>query len=490
MAKFSISTSESEHRQSVIELARTLVAIAEEMEPLLKSHSERVANNCANFCEAFKLLPDDDVFNLYIAGLVHDFGLIFFPETLLKDDESRSDDEKIQIRKHPVIAEKILSNLSLLKKTLPLIRHHHEAFDGSGYPDALSGDEIPLGARILFIFNELDTLIFPFSKTVALKAEEAIAEIEKGVDKQFDSNLIAQFAEFVRSNSGESEDFLLKMENASIREIFTKIIQDFTAGKITPPVMPQVVRDVQSVIKEPNSAADDVATVIERDPAMALRLISIANSPVYRGIQEIHNVREAIPRMGLKETLNIIIAISNKSLYETDRAQFRIMMDKLWVHSLASAYASKLIAEHLKLQDSEKFFLMGLVHDIGKSILLKAFTGVSQIKNINFDLIQANIQQGHLSIGGVLLRRWGFDDLFIKVVTMHEGAELTAEAEKEILVIHLANMLTRTIGYSLFEDDVDFNELDSAKFLEIEPPVLSGIGEEVKTIIRDVAHLF
>ena len=490
MAKFSIATSESKYRDSVLELARTLAAITQEMEPLLKRHSQRVANNCANFCEEFKLLPDDEVFNIYVAGLLHDFSMIFFPETLLKDEESRTNDEKIQMRKHPVVAEKILSNLSLLKETLPLIRHHHEAFDGSGYPDALAGDEIPLGARVLFLFNEFDTLIFPFSKTVALSAEAAMAEIKKGADKRFDGSLIAQFVEFVESNSGESEDFLLKKENASIREVFTQIIQDFTAGKITPPVMAQVVRDVQSVIKRKSSTAEDVATVIERDPVISLRLISVANSPVYRGIQEIRNVREAIPRMGLKETLNIIIAISNKSLYETDRTQFRILMDKFWVHSLASAYGAKLIAENLKFQDSEKYFLMGLVHDIGKSLLLKAFTDISSIKNINFDVIQANIQQGHMSVGGVLLRRWGFDDLFIKVVTMHEGHELTAETEKEILVIHLANMLTRTIGYSLFEDDVDFNELDSAKFLEMDPDTLSGIGEEVKRIIQDVAHLF
>ena len=254
--------------------------------------------------------------------------------------------------------------------------------------------------------------------------------------------------------------------------------------------MPQVVRDVQSVIKRTNSTAENVADAIERDPVISLRLISIANSPAYRGIQEIRNVKEAIPRMGLKETLNIVIAIANKSMYETDRVRFRILMDKLWVHSLACAYGSRLIAEHLKLDDSEKFFLMGLVHDIGKSLLLKAFTGIPQIKNTGFDVVQANIQQGHLSIGGVLLRRWGFDGIFIKVVTLHEGHELTAETEKEILVIHLANMLTRTIGFSLFDDEVDFKELDSAKFLEMDPDTLVGIGEEIKKIIKDVAHLF
>ena len=490
MPTFSMPKSESEFKEWLLELVRTLDAIIEEKDPVLQTHSKRVANNCANFCEEFKLLNEDEIFNLYLAGLLHDFGLIFFPDMLLGEPESRTNDDVVRMRKHPVVGEKILSNLSTLKEILPLVRHHHEAIDGSGYPDGLKGEEIPLGARILFIFNEFDTLVFPFSKTPALSIDEAVAEIKKGADKQFDSNLIAQFEEFIKSNSGKSDDYLLKKANASIRDIFAKIIQNFSAGKISPPVMPQVVREVQSVIKRKNSTAEDVAAVIDRDPVISLRLISVSNSPVYRGIQEITNVREAIPRMGLKETLNIIIAIANKSMYETDRAQFRILMDKLWVHSLASAYGAKLIAEHLKLDDSEKFFLMGLVHDIGKSLLLKAFTEVSQLRNINFDIIQANIQQGHLSVGGVLLRRWGFDDIFIKVVTMHEDHELTAETEKEILVVHLANMLTRTIGYSLFDEKVDFNEVESAKFLEIDEEVLAGIGEEIKTIISDVAHFF
>jgi putative nucleotidyltransferase with HDIG domain len=490
MTALSLPKSESEFKEWLLELVRTLDAIVEQKDPLLRNHSKRVANNCANFCEEFKLLQENEIFNLYFAGLLHDLGLIFFPDTLLREPEERTDDEKVEMRKHPGVGEKILSNLSTLREVLPIIRHHHEAIDGSGYPDGLSGDEIPLGARIICIFNELDTLIFPFSKTPALSTEEAVAEIKKGADKQFDSNLMDQFAQFVEANSGESEDFLLKKGNAPIREIFAKIIQDFSAGKIAPPVMPQVVRDVQAVIKRKDSTAEDVAAVIERDPVISLRLLAVANSPVFRGIQEIHNVKEAIPRMGLKETLNLIIAIANKSIYETDRVQFRILMDKLWVHSLACAYGSKLIAEHLKLDDSEKFFLMGLVHDIGKSVLLKAFTEVPLIKKINFDLVQANIQQGHLSIGGVLLKRWGFDDIFIKVVTMHESPEFSPETEKEIRVVHLANMLSRNIGYSLFEEEVDLKELDSAKFLHMDPDTLGQIGEEVKGIIQDVAHLF
>jgi len=491
MSSFTMPRSEAEFKEVILELVDTLTTIIDEKAASLKKHSKRVADNSANFCEQYKLLPEEEIFHLYLAGLLHDFGLIFFPKALLRSDpQDRSNDEKVQIRKHPVVAETILSNLSTIKDTLPLIRHHHESIDGSGYPDGLSGDEIPLGARVLCMFNELDTMIFPFSKAPAASVPEALADFKNKAGKRFDSDLIEQFAEFVEATSAESDDFLMKKETASIRQIFTKIIQDFNAGNITPPVMPQVVKEVQAVIKRPSSTADHVAAVIEKDPVISLRLISVANSPIYRGIHKIQNLKEAIPRLGLKETLNLVIAIANKSLYETDRAQFRILMDKLWVHSLASAYGAKLVAEHLKLPDPENYFLMGLVHDVGKCILLKAFTNISKIKKINFDVIQANIQQGHLSIGGVLLRRWGFEDLFVKIVTRHENVELTPETEKELLVVHLTNMLTRTIGYSLIEDDVDLSELDSAKFLEIEPEKLEEIGAEIKLIIQDVAHLF
>lgn len=275
-----------------------------------------------------------------------------------------------------------------------------------------------------------------------------------------------------------------------MKQIFTTIFKKFMAGKINPPVMPQVVREMQRVIKQPTSGSDELAKVIEIDPVISLRLISVANSPIYRGVTEIRNVKNAIPRLGLKETLNIVIAIANKSLYDTDKVQYKILMDKLWGHSLASAYGAKLIAQNLRLGDPENFFLMGLTHDIGKILLLKAFSGVSKQKRLNMDAIQANIQEAHISLGSLLVKRWGFDDKLINVITHHEDTEFSEDASQEILVVHLANMLTRRLGFSLFEDDVDFARLQSAQILKIAPETVESIGEELKQIIQDVAHLF
>jgi HD-like signal output (HDOD) protein len=142
------------------------------------------------------------------------------------------------------------------------------------------------------------------------------------------------------------------------------------------------------------------------------------------------------------------------------------------------------------MEDSEKFFLMGLTHDIGKILLLKAFTEVSKDKKLNMKAVTANIQEAHLALGSLLLKRWGFDEEFINVLTHHEDKELSPDTENEILVVHLANMKTRNIGFSLFDDEVDYAELRSAQILQIETETIESIGENVKQVIADVAHLF
>jgi len=490
MAKPAFPKNEADFKEVVFNVAKTLVALIEEKDPFLRKHSERVASNCANFCEEYKIVGQEDIETIYFAGLLHDIGIVAIPINLLHKTEPLTDEEMIQIKKHPVSGEKVLSNLNFLENILPLVRHHHEAFDGTGYPDSLKGDNIPRGARVLGLFNYLDNLVFPRTADKALSLEDALVEINGKAGQLFDQDLIQNFITFTEAHAGKSDDYMQKREADTMRGVFAEILGKFKAGKINPPVMPQVVREMQTVIKQPTSTPEQLAHVIEKDPTISLRLISVSNSAVYRGITEIRNVKNAIPRLGLKETLNIVMAIANKNLYESKNVKFKILMDRLWVHALACAYGSKLIAQTLKLDDLEKYFLMGLIHDIGKILLLNAFSEVSRGQSLRMDAIQTNIQEAHIGLGSMLLKRWGFDAEFINVINHHEDVEFSPDTVKEILVVHLANMLTRQIGFSLFEEEVDFAELQSATILKLEPEKMEGIGEEVKNIISDVAHLF
>lgn len=161
MAENGKSASKSEIRYFFLDVLRTLTALIEEKDPFLRKHSQRVANNCANFCERFKIVDEDDIEKIYYAGVLHDIGFITVPLEILQKPDPITDENIVWIKKHPVRGEKILAHLSYVKEILPIIRHHHEAIDGSGYPDGLKKENIPLGARVVALFNHFDNLVFP-----------------------------------------------------------------------------------------------------------------------------------------------------------------------------------------------------------------------------------------------------------------------------------------------------------------------------------------
>jgi putative nucleotidyltransferase with HDIG domain len=477
--------------QPALETAIMTVFMLGERDIRLKEHCERVADSAANFAESLDIFSDDELHFIYLAGLLHDTGYIAAPEALFSKAPPLSDEEVLAIKKHPVTGVTILSNYRAFEAILPLVRHHHEAFDGSGFPDGKSGNDIPLGARILHLCDHFDKLTADRRGAKAMTAAEALAEIRQKAEQEFDPELVTRFADFVETTSGTADKFLQKKQNAFVKQAFAAILQKFSSGKIVPPAMPQIVFELRNLVKREESSVNDLAEAIARDPVISLRLVSVAKSPVYKGHEDIKSVQAAIPRLGFKETLSVVIAIANKSLYEAKLAQHRVIQDKLWVHSLVTAYASKLIAESLQLQDSETVFLMGLTHDVGKSVLLRAFAEIPQEQKLKTGVIMAAIQEAHQSVGSMLLKRWGFGEEFTRVVALHEGSDFSEQTNKEILIVHLANLLTRKMGFSFFDwDGTDPAELPSARLLGLSSEAIQGVEEKVKDIIKDVAHLF
>jgi HD-GYP domain-containing protein (c-di-GMP phosphodiesterase class II) len=478
-------------QEQLVEMARVVLAMLGEKDIRLKQHAERVANLCANFCENAGILSGEDLLHIYLAGLLHDAGYISIPREVLKKKQPLSEEELLLVKKHPVVGVQVLAHHRRFDALLPAVRHHHEAFDGSGYPDKKQGEEIPLGARLLHLFDCFDELTSDDRRAQGMTAEEALAAIQKKAGQEFDPGLTPKFIQFMGSNAGKAEDFLRKKQAAAVKQTFSEILQKFSAGKIVPPAMPQVVFELRNMIKRQATTVKDVSEVLEKDPVISLRLISVAKSPVYKGYGDVKSVQVAIPRLGFKETLSIVMAISSKNLYEVKQPQFRVVLDKMWGHSLACAYACKLIAQSTALGDPETIFLMGLIHDVGKVILLRAFAEIPQEKSIDFTTVMAAIQEAHQSIGNMLLKRWGFGDEFSRVVSLHEGANFSSQTNKEILVVHLANILTRKMGLSFFEwDGKDLAEVSSAQLLGLSSETIGGIEEKVKGIIKDVAHLF
>ncbi len=226
----------------------------------------------------------------------------------------------------------------------------------------------------------------------------------------------------------------------------------------------------------PNSTIEDLARVVEKDAVISIRIIAGANSPFYRGTEKITTVDKAIMRLGFKETGSIVNAIANKNLYESNDKNLRRLMEKLWLHSLASAYGAKILARKLQLDNPDAFFLMGLTHDIGMTLLFKHLEGgffrddTSKIKDI-YPLIQ----RIHSDFGAAIIKRWGFPDNFARVILQHEGPQFTDDTEKDTLIVNLAKYLAYKLGYGLFDLEVDLSQLDATKILDLDPDSFDDI---------------
>ncbi len=269
---------------------------------------------------------------------------------------------------------------------------------------------------------------------------------------------------------------------STISDIVKDLSENIKKGQISLPVLPKIIQDVEDVIKNPNSNGDDIAKVIEQDAVISVKLISLANSSFYRGSSHIVTVKETIPRLGMKEVQNLVLTIANKSLYNAKNKPFKQLLEKLWLHSLACAFNAKAIALKTGFQNIDSFFTMGLVHDIGMTMLLRIL-GEMTNQNKTFDTndIIESINEHQAYIGELILKFWNFSDDFISAATMYKDPHFDLTTNKEILIINLADCLTNNIGYGIKDDDVDPTSLESAKLLEISPDILNQIAETTRT---------
>ena len=171
------------------EIMNMLSMLVEEKDVYTSGHSKRVAMYCSRIAEALGLSEHDQTF-IYQAGLLHDVGKVLTPEAILLKPRKFNRREYAIIKNHSVDGEKMVSAISAFKDYGKIIRHHHERFDGDGYPDGLKGDEIPLFSRIMNIADAFDAMttnrIYKSRKNIA----QAIEEIKKHSGKQFDPLIV------------------------------------------------------------------------------------------------------------------------------------------------------------------------------------------------------------------------------------------------------------------------------------------------------------
>jgi HD-GYP domain-containing protein (c-di-GMP phosphodiesterase class II) len=142
-------------------------------------------------------MSETELSDLRYAAALHDIGKIAVPDAILTKPGPLTDAERRELERHPLVGEQILEPVDFLERVRPLVRHCHERWDGSGYPDGLAGDRIPLGARVIQVCDAHDAMTRHRPYRPALPADAARAEIRLFAGAQFDENVAAAFLEAV-----------------------------------------------------------------------------------------------------------------------------------------------------------------------------------------------------------------------------------------------------------------------------------------------------
>lgn len=208
---------------SLEEAETILFALAqaiEQRDSYTSGHCERLAHHAVMLGNALGL-SQVELLTLHRGGYLHDIGKVGIPDSILFKRGSLTEEEWVLMRSHATKGEEICRPMKSLALVLPIIRNHHERWDGTGYPDKLRGEEIPLPARILQISDIYDALTTKRSYKPALSSEEALNLLESEVQRGWrDPELVALFRELCLSpRQGEFSDVLLPLpENGTIQQ--------------------------------------------------------------------------------------------------------------------------------------------------------------------------------------------------------------------------------------------------------------------------------
>lgn len=170
----------------------TLAETIEKRDPYTGNHTKRVMEYSLALGKTLGLM-EEDMARLQLGAVLHDIGKIGVKDSVLLKESSLTDEEFEQIKMHPVYGEEIISRISQLKSAIPGVKHHHEKFNGRGYPDGLKGDEIDITARIIAVADSFDAMTSNRPYRSGLSLDEAFEELRKYSGSQFDPAIVDAF---------------------------------------------------------------------------------------------------------------------------------------------------------------------------------------------------------------------------------------------------------------------------------------------------------
>ena len=200
-----LEDSKEQLEQAYLDMIQTLRYTVEAKDSYTRGHSDRVSEYSVLIGEKLGL-SEEQIKTLRIGGLFHDIGKIGIPDSILLKPAKLTDDEYSQIKNHPSIGAHILGNATIFKEIITIVKHHHEKYDGNGYPSRLKGEEIPYMARIAAVADTFDAMTSRRSYRGPIDIEHVKEEIKRCEGTQFDPQIAEAFLDILNNNFEKIKD--------------------------------------------------------------------------------------------------------------------------------------------------------------------------------------------------------------------------------------------------------------------------------------------
>lgn len=218
------------------------------------------------------------------------------------------------------------------------------------------------------------------------------------------------------------------------------------------PTLPLVVTKLTDLVTNPHTSASDIQNVITKDQALSARVLKLVNSAFYGFSERISSISHAIVILGFNTIKNIALSASVFEMFDKNQSG-QLDKEGFWMHSIAVAGASKLIARHLRLTTLEDIFVAGLLHDVGKVILdqfvhedYKKVLDVVKEKNVLIAEAEYEVLElTHSQVGAYLATNWKLPAALVQMIGLHHKPELAGDFAKHTFCVHLADILVRAL---------------------------------------------
>jgi putative nucleotidyltransferase with HDIG domain len=276
---------------------------------------------------------------LSLAALLHDVGKISTPDSILLKPAALTEEERAVVRLHSERGARLLGAVPEMEEAAAAVRHHHENWDGTGYPEGLAGERIPLASRIIHVADAYDAMTSPRPFRDALDHDRAVRALTDGAGSQFDPEVVDAFREL-----------------EALAQIRAHIVRGDFGSRFLPFARPAALRVLP---------LEELVRVVEREPALAATVLRASNEGL-SAEEATMSLYVACERLGADALRDLIAQgdTGKRRCYEAEA---------LHGHSRRCAAAAMLLAERTGALDPEEAYAAGLLHDIGEALLRSLF---------------------------------------------------------------------------------------------------------------------